>query len=136
MGGAGERGESEQSGHCVQDKGGGTSRQHCPVLKRRWGKKNSLAVQWLGLGAFTAKGPGSIPGPGTEIPRAVAQPRQVGPKAPDLGSERDIPQNPAGLMPSKLYAHLSPGLGKVEMRRGRKGKGGGERGGRRRRRKA
>ena len=29
---------------------------------------NSLAVQWLGLHTFTAKGPGSIPGQGTKIP--------------------------------------------------------------------
>ena len=32
---------------------------------------NSLALQWLGLSTFTAKGPGSIPGPGTKIPQAV-----------------------------------------------------------------
>ena len=32
---------------------------------------NSLAIQWLGLGAFTADGPGSIPGQGTKIPQAV-----------------------------------------------------------------
>ena len=32
---------------------------------------NSLAVQWLGLHAFTAEGLGSIPGRGTEIPQAV-----------------------------------------------------------------
>ena len=32
---------------------------------------NSLAVQWLGLGAFTAKGTGWIPGQGTKILRAV-----------------------------------------------------------------
>ena len=32
---------------------------------------NSLVVQWLGLSAFTAEGPGSIPGPGTKIPQAV-----------------------------------------------------------------
>ena len=32
---------------------------------------NTLAVQWLGLQAFTAKGPGSIPGRGTKIPQAV-----------------------------------------------------------------
>ena len=31
---------------------------------------NSLAVQWLGLGAFTAMSPGSIPGQGTKIPQA------------------------------------------------------------------
>ena len=32
---------------------------------------NSLAVQWLGLGALTAEGPGSIPSRGTKIPRAT-----------------------------------------------------------------
>ena len=32
---------------------------------------NSLAVQWLGLHAFTAKGMGSIPGQGTKIPQAT-----------------------------------------------------------------
>ena len=30
-----------------------------------------LMVQWLGLGAFTAKGPGSIPGQEIKIPQAV-----------------------------------------------------------------
>ena len=30
-----------------------------------------LAVQWLGLCALTAEGPGSIPGRGTKIPQAV-----------------------------------------------------------------
>ena len=32
---------------------------------------NPLAVQWLELRAFTAKGPGLIPGQGTKIPHAV-----------------------------------------------------------------
>ena len=32
---------------------------------------NNLAVQWLGLHAFTAKGTGSTPGWGTEIPEAA-----------------------------------------------------------------
>ena len=32
---------------------------------------NSLAVHWLGLRAFTAKGLGSIPGWGTKIPKAA-----------------------------------------------------------------
>ena len=34
---------------------------------------NSLAVQWLGLSAFTAEGqgPGSIPGQGTRMPQAT-----------------------------------------------------------------
>ena len=31
---------------------------------------NSLAVQWLGLCAFTAKGLSSVPGRGTKIPQA------------------------------------------------------------------
>ena len=30
-----------------------------------------LVVQWLGLHAFTAEGPGSIPGWGTRIPQAL-----------------------------------------------------------------
>ena len=32
---------------------------------------NSLAVQWLGLHAFTAQGPDSIPHQGIEIPQAA-----------------------------------------------------------------
>ena len=28
-------------------------------------------VQWLGLGAFTVVGPGSVPGRGTKIPEAT-----------------------------------------------------------------
>ena len=32
---------------------------------------NSLVVQWLGLCAFTATGPGSIPARGTKIPKAA-----------------------------------------------------------------
>ena len=35
---------------------------------RVWG--SSLVVQCLGLGSFTAVGPGSIPGQGTKIPQA------------------------------------------------------------------
>ena len=31
----------------------------------------SLAVQWLGVGASTARGRGSIPGRGTKIPQAM-----------------------------------------------------------------
>ena len=40
-------------------------------IKEKCYKWDSLAVQWLGLGAFTAKGPGSIPGWGTKIPEAT-----------------------------------------------------------------
>ena len=32
---------------------------------------NSLAVQWLGLGGFTALGPGFSTNQGTKIPQAV-----------------------------------------------------------------
>ena len=32
---------------------------------------NALAVQWLGLRAFTAEGTGSIPGRGSKIPQTV-----------------------------------------------------------------
>ena len=32
---------------------------------------NSLVVQWLGLGSFTAMAPGSILGQGTKIPQAA-----------------------------------------------------------------
>ena len=59
--------------------------QHCIStilqLKKKKGKKekrnsepgNSLAVQWLGLGAFMARGLGSIPGEGTKILQAAWQ---------------------------------------------------------------
>ena len=39
---------------------------------------NSLTVQWLGLGTFTAEGPSSIPGQGTKNLRAM----QCGQKKP------------------------------------------------------
>ena len=32
---------------------------------------SSLAVQWLGIHAFTAESTGLIPGPGTKIPKAA-----------------------------------------------------------------
>ena len=32
---------------------------------------DSLAAQWLGLGALTAEGPGLIPGLGAKIPQAT-----------------------------------------------------------------
>ena len=40
-------------------------------LKNKTG--NSLVDQWLGLHAFTVKGPDSIPGRGTNIPQAAWQ---------------------------------------------------------------
>ena len=46
--------------------------------KKQQQSENSLAVQWLGHGAFTAEGAGSIPGQGTKIPQAAAQPKKKG----------------------------------------------------------
>ena len=48
---------------------------------------NSLEVQWLELGTFTAKGPGSIPGWGTKVPQAV----QHGQK--NINKQKDNSQN-------------------------------------------
>ena len=48
-------------------------------------KGNSLAVQWLGLGAFTAGAQGSIPGWGTKIPHVAqhSQPEKKKKKLPE-----------------------------------------------------
>ena len=44
----------------------------CYIWKlRKVNPGNSLAVQWLGLRAFTAEDVGSIPGRGTKVPQAV-----------------------------------------------------------------
>ena len=40
------------------------------VLRMRVTSRDFLAVQWIGLGAFSAGGVGPIPGLGTKIPRA------------------------------------------------------------------
>ena len=54
-------------------------KSNCRALKKKrkiksmggkYQRENSLAVQWLGLCTFTAKGPGSIPGQRTNIPQA------------------------------------------------------------------
>ena len=37
----------------------------------------SLVIQWLGLHAFTAQGPGSIPGRGTKIPHATRRGQKI-----------------------------------------------------------
>ena len=53
----------------------------CPIPSRMdWG--DSLAVQWLGLGALTAKCASSIPGQGTKIhkPRGMAKKKKSKPK--------------------------------------------------------
>ena len=42
------------------------------MFDKQWkAQGNSLAVQWLGLCAFTAEGLGSIPGQETKIPQAA-----------------------------------------------------------------
>ena len=43
----------------------------CCVCVKKHCVGNSLVVQWLGLGAFTAESLGSVPGCGTNIPQAV-----------------------------------------------------------------
>ena len=40
------------------------------TMLQKWNWGNSLEVQWLGLQALTAEGPGSIPGQGTKIPQS------------------------------------------------------------------
>ena len=40
-------------------------------MDKQQGSANSLTVQWLGLQASTAGGPGSIPGQETKIPHAT-----------------------------------------------------------------
>jgi len=40
---------------------------HVAALEAERG--NSLVIQWLGLGAFTVEGPGSIPAQGTNVPQ-------------------------------------------------------------------
>ena len=39
---------------------------------------NSLAVQWLGLHAFTSEGLGSIPGQGPKIPQDTQHGQKMG----------------------------------------------------------
>ena len=46
--------------------------QNCLRTKKHYYFRNSLAVWWLGLCLFTARGSGSIPGQGTKIPQAVS----------------------------------------------------------------
>ena len=50
---------------------GGTAVNINRIKTQIWTLGTSPAVQWLGLGALTAEGAGSIPGQGTKIPQAV-----------------------------------------------------------------
>ena len=48
---------------------------HSSCIKNMcWG--NTLVIQWLGLGAFTAEGPDSIPGLGTKVSQDAKQQQQ------------------------------------------------------------
>ena len=38
---------------------------------------NSVVVQWIGLGALTARGPGLIPGWGTKVPHAAWRSQKI-----------------------------------------------------------
>ena len=48
---------------------------------------NSLVVQWLELGTFTAKGPASIPGWGTKVPQAMPHGQK------NINKQKDNSQN-------------------------------------------
>ena len=54
-------------------------------------------VQWLGLLAFTAKGPGSIPGQGTKIPQAT-RPK----KKEKISYLKQVSHSPHTLVPALL----------------------------------
>ena len=59
-----------QTSYVLPEYNGGTGiDRHYYFKKEKW---NSLAVQWLGLYAFTAKGPRSIPGQETDPTSHVA----------------------------------------------------------------
>ena len=49
----------------------------CRMLGIKQAQGNSLAVQWLGLLACTAESMGSVPGQGTKILHATAQPKTL-----------------------------------------------------------
>ena len=53
---------------------------------KKYTQGNSLAVQWLGLCAFTAEGPGSIHGWGTKITQ-VSECGEKKKKKKNVGSE-------------------------------------------------
>ena len=64
-----------------------------PIVIKKIHQGNSLAVQWLGLPAFTDQGLGSVLGRGTKIPQAVrpgAPPPP--PPQPDPAAKKKIHQ--------------------------------------------
>ena len=52
--------------------------------------RNALAVPWLGLEAFTAEGPGSIPGRGTKIPQTTQYSQEKRKKYYETRSNRKL----------------------------------------------
>ena len=70
---------------------------------------NFLAVQWLGLYAFTAEGPGSIPGWGTKIPQATRPKKRTKKKKREEKQENTIPFVPLDLLWT-LHMKSAPAL--------------------------
>ena len=56
----------------------------CDIIKN-YSFGNSLALQWLGLRAFTREGSGLIPGRGTKIPQAAPKNKQQQQKPQNYG---------------------------------------------------
>ena len=65
---------------------------------------NSLAVQWLGLCAFTAEGPGSISGQGTKIPQAMQHSQKI--KKREVHSDKSLSQETEKSQINNLTLHL------------------------------
>ena len=70
-----------------------------PLLKKK--VRNSLAVQWLGLCALTAKGPGLVPGWGTRIPRAAQCGQKKNKKSSCIAMLRTIPDSSSIFSPQR-----------------------------------
>ena len=68
---------------------------------------NFLVVRWLGLGPFTAKGPGSIPSQGNQIPEASWHGRGKNQRIYHLGFECGESKI------KELSGNLNTGLNKI-----------------------
>ena len=66
------------------------------LLKEDMIQRNSLAVQWLGLQALTAEGPGSVPGRGTR------------PFKPYIAARRKKEYQYSTVVPENRREHFSP----------------------------
>ena len=92
----------------------------CSLKKETAG--NSLAVQWLGLEAVTAKGPGSVPSLGTKTPRTSrhGQKKRKTKKSKPSQSKLpllDLPGPPGQLRPVPGHEHMTfqPGARRVDF---------------------